>query len=101
MGGLTAGAAFALVLASDGLEKARELLRFDPVALVGTGLAVALLSGVPPLFDGGAFLTGHWLEGKLPVIGHLGTPLVFDIGVYVAVLGVVVAIVFELAEDRP
>ena len=101
VGGLTAAAAFALVLASDGLEKARRVLRLDPLVFVGVGLAVALLSGVAPLFDGGAFLTGHWLEAKIPVIGHLGTPLVFDVGVYLAVLGVVVTIIFELAEERP
>ncbi len=101
VGGLTAGAAFALVLASGGLDKARRILRLDPLLLVGMGLTTALLSGVPPLFDGGAFLTGHWLDGKVPVIGHLGTPLVFDVGVYLTVLGVVVAIVFEMAEERP
>jgi multicomponent Na+:H+ antiporter subunit B len=56
---------------------------------------------VPPLLDGGAFLTGHWLDAKIPVISHLGTPFVFDVGVYLAVLGVAAAIVFELAEERP
>jgi multicomponent Na+:H+ antiporter subunit B len=101
VGGLTAAAALALVVASDGLDKARQLLRLDPLVLVGVGLATALLSGVPPLLDGGAFLTGQWLDGKIPVIGHFGTPLVFDVGVYLAVLGVVTAIVFELAEERP
>ena len=101
VGGLAAAAGFALVLASDGLDKARELLRFDPLIFVGVGLALALLSGVPPLFDGGAYLTGQWLEAKVPVVGHLGTPFVFDLGVYLAVLGVVVTIVFELAEERP
>jgi multicomponent Na+:H+ antiporter subunit B len=99
VGGLTAAAAFALILASDGLEKAKRVLRLDPLVFVGAGLTVALLSGVAPLFDGGAFLTGHWLDAKMPVIGHVGTPLVFDVGVYVAVLGVVVTIVFELAEE--
>ena len=101
VGGLAAASAFALVLAANGLEKAREVLRVDPLVLVGTGLALALLSGLPPLFDGGAFLTSLWLEAKIPVIGHLGTPFVFDVGVYLAVLGVVVTIVFELAEERP
>jgi multicomponent Na+:H+ antiporter subunit B len=101
VGGLTAAAAFALVIAADGLEKARQILRLDPLVFVGAGLATALLSGVPPLFDGGAFLTGHWLHARIPVIGHLGTPLVFDVGVYLAVLGVVTTIVFELAEERP
>jgi multicomponent Na+:H+ antiporter subunit B len=101
VGGLAAASGFALVLAADGLEKARQVLRIDPLALVGIGLALALLSGLPPLFDGGAFLTGLWLDAKVPVIGHLGTPFVFDVGVYLAVLGVVVAIIFELAEERP
>lgn len=100
VGGLTAAAGFAMVLASDGLEKARQVLRLDPFVFVGAGLAVALLSGVTPLLDGGAFLTGHWLRAKVPVIGHLGTPLIFDLGVYLAVLGVVTTIVFELAEER-
>jgi multicomponent Na+:H+ antiporter subunit B len=101
VGGLSAAAGFALVLASDGLDKARRLLRLHPLAIVGLGLGIALLSGVPPLFDGGAFLTGHWLESKVPVIGSLGTPFLFDVGVYLAVLGVVTTIVFELAEEKP
>ncbi len=101
VGGLSAAAAFALVLASDGLATARRLLRLDPRSFIGAGLAVALLSGVPPLAHGGAFLTGYWLKAKLPVIGHLGTPFVFDVGVYLAVLGVVATIIFELAEERP
>jgi multicomponent Na+:H+ antiporter subunit B len=101
VGGLSAAAAFALVLASDGLDKARRLLRFHPLAFVGVGLGVALLSGVPPLFDGGGFLTGYWLQSKVPVIGSLGTPLLFDVGVYLTVLGVVTTIVFELAEETP
>jgi multicomponent Na+:H+ antiporter subunit B len=101
VGGLSAASAFALVLASDGLARARQLLRLHPLAIVGVGLGVALLSGLPPLFDGGAFLTGHWLQGKVPVVGSLGTPFLFDVGVYLTVLGVVTTIVFELAEERP
>jgi len=101
VGGLSAAAAFALVLASDGLDMARRLLRVHPLSFVGVGLGLALLSGAPPLFDGGAFLTGYWLESKLPVIGSLGTPFLFDVGVYLTVLGVVTTIVFELAEERP
>ena len=101
VGGLAAASGFALILASDGLEKARQVLRLDPLVFVGAGLAIALLSGLPPLAGGGAFLTGLWLDAKIPVLGHLGTPFVFDVGVYLAVLGVVVTIVFELAEERP
>lgn len=99
VGGLTAATAFAVVLVSDGLRKARRLLRFHPLTFVALGLATALLSGVPPLLERRSFLTGVWLDGKVPVIGHLGSPLVFDVGVYLAVLGVTLAIVFELAVE--
>jgi multicomponent Na+:H+ antiporter subunit B len=101
VGGLTAALAYALVLAAHGLETARRTLAIDPPVLVAAGLSVALLSGVLPLFDGGAILTGLWLKAQVPVVGHFGTPLVFDAGVYLAVLGVSLAVVFELAEEQP
>ena len=101
VGGLVAATAFALVLTSDGLARARELLRFDPLSFVASGLAVAVLSGVGPILGGDAFLTGRWLKAQVPVIGKLGTPFVFDVGVYLVVLGITLTIIFELAEDRP
>jgi multicomponent Na+:H+ antiporter subunit B len=98
-GGLTAATAFALVLASHGLEMARRVLRVDPLSLIGAGLGVSLVSGVLPLLVGEPFLTGLWLDAAIPVIGHLGSPLVFDVGVYLCVLGVTLTIVFALAEE--
>ena len=38
VGGLTAAAGLALVLASDGLDKARQVLRFEPFVFIGAGL---------------------------------------------------------------
>ena len=101
VGGLVAATAFALVLASDGLAKARSLLRLEPLSFVAVGLGVAVSSGVTPLFEDGAFLTGLWLKTRIPVIGKLGTPFVFDVGVYLVVLGITLTIIFELAEERP
>jgi multicomponent Na+:H+ antiporter subunit B len=45
------------------------------------------------------FMTGLWLSSPLPVIGKVGTPLLFDTGVYFAVIGVVVWILLTLAEE--
>jgi multicomponent Na+:H+ antiporter subunit B len=50
---------------------------------------------------GKSFLTGLWLPTfSLPLLGsiHLGTPLIFDIGVYLTVFGFVSSVVFSLAE---
>jgi len=101
VGGLVAATAFALVLLSQGLAEARRLLRLDPLALVAAGLFVALASGLPPLLSASPFMTGLWLEVPLPVVGKVGSPVVFDVGVYLVVLGIVLAILFALAEEEP
>ena len=101
VGGLVAATAFALVLLSEGLTEARRLLRLDPLTLVAAGLFVALASGVPPLLRAWPFMTGLWLKVPLPVVGKVGSPVVFDLGVYLVVLGIVLAILFALAEEEP
>lgn len=98
VGGLLAAAAFALhVIASD-VGRAQRLLPVKPRTLMGVGLLVALLSGVPALLHGLPYMTGVWLPHKLPVLGKVGTPLLFDVGVYLLVVGMTLTIVFELAE---
>jgi len=101
VGGLTAATAFALVLLSEGLEAARRLLRVAPLTLVAAGLTVALASGLPALLQGRPYMTGVWLGVPLPVVGKIGTPVVFDVGVYLVVLGIVLTILFALAEGEP
>ena len=99
VGGLVAATAFALVLLAEGLDAARRLLRADPLLLVAAGLLVALASGLPPLLAGGPFLAGRWLKVPLPVVGKIGSPVVFDVGVFLVVLGIVLTILFALAEE--
>ncbi len=101
VGGLVAATAFAIVLLSEGLDRARQLLRLDPLTLVAAGLVVALASGIPPILRAGPFMTGWWLKVPLPVVGKVGSPVVFDVGVYLVVLGIVLAILFALAEEEP
>lgn len=63
----------------------------DLIALSGIGLLVALVSASLPLAFGLPFFTGLWGgEIWLPTIGKLklGTPLLFDIGVFLVVTGV-------------
>ncbi|MFP4351808.1 MAG: MnhB domain-containing protein [Puniceicoccaceae bacterium] len=63
------------------------------VLLMTAGLALAGASALAPVFFGDPFFTGYWLPSfSLPLLGkmHLGTPLVFDAGVYLAVIGFVV-----------
>jgi multicomponent Na+:H+ antiporter subunit B len=99
VGGLVASAAFALYAIGHGAAEARRLLRINPRSLIGAGLLITLLSGCPALLLGKPFLTGLWSILKLPEHWKIGTPLLFDAGVYVVVIGATLTIIFLLAEE--
>jgi multicomponent Na+:H+ antiporter subunit B len=100
IGGLVASSAIALHLFFTDVQSARRLLHVDPRDLLGWGLSLALLSGVPALVLGQPFLTAQWLQMQVPMFGLLkvGTPLLFDLGVYLVVIGTVLNILLSLAE---
>lgn len=99
IGGLIASAAFALYGIAFGIEEAQRLLRVNPRVLIGVGLLLALVSGLIGVLAGDGFMKGLWLAREFPVLHKLGTPLLFDIGVYLAVIGVTLLIIFSLSED--
>jgi len=98
-GGLVAACAFVLQALTSGVASAKKLLIFDPRTIIAAGLIIALISGLPGLFDGLPFLTGMWDKTPLPIVGKLGTPLLFDVGVYIVVGGISCLIVFSLGEE--
>jgi len=99
VGGLVVAAAFVLYAIAYGVDASRRALLVAPSTLLGAGLLVALGSGVPAILVGRPFLTAIWTTiGAEPAAFDVGTPLVFDVGVFLAVIGVVLTIVFTLAE---
>ena len=98
--GLVAAGAIALFLFAFDVEKTRELIRFSPHDLFGLGLLLACLAGVPALLLGKPYFTALWWRPEFPFFGEvaLSTPLIFDVGVYLTVIGAVLAIVLALAE---
>ncbi len=100
-GGLMAAAAFALYAIAYDVETTRRSLRVEPRTLVAAGLLVASGSGVLSLLAAKPFMTGLWEEIRLPGLGpvDVGTPLMFDLGVYLVVVGVTLLIIFTLAEE--
>jgi multicomponent Na+:H+ antiporter subunit B len=99
VGGLVAAAAYALFYIANGVEEAEKLLKSEPIKLIAAGLLLAIISAVPSLIAGKNFMTGIWFNTSFPVIGKIGTPLIFDIGVYLLVLGIALKIIFSLAEE--
>jgi multicomponent Na+:H+ antiporter subunit B len=57
---------------------------------------------MPSLFLGKTLMTGVWLKIPLPLVGELklGSPFLFDIGVFFTVIGVTLLFVFSLTQKR-
>ncbi len=100
VGGLFGAIAFVLYALAYSPAEARTALMVDPRSLVGTGLLIAAGSGALPLLMGQPFMTGLWHDLHTPLGDvHLGTPVFFDIGVFLVVLGVTLTIILALIED--
>ncbi len=99
-GGLVAASAFALYAMAHDARTARRALRASPHWLMGIGLLLALSSGLISVLAGEPFLTGAWIDLPVPGLGEwsLGTPLLFDVGVYLVVVGMTMLIVLSLVE---
>ncbi|MGY1752040.1 hydrogen gas-evolving membrane-bound hydrogenase subunit E [Blastococcus sp. SYSU D01042] len=84
---LVAGIAVGVHQVAHGFPGLPRLLQ--PVTLVGSGLVVALGSGLVPVLWGDAFLTPY----SVPVLSAvgIGSAVVFDLGVLLLVLGLLVA----------
>ena len=100
-GALVAGTGFALFAISEGAQPVRQALRVEPRLLTIIGLLIALGAGAAAAIRSKPFLTGLWwevaYEGGEKM--SIGTPLIFDIGVYLTVLGSILTLVLTLEED--
>lgn len=95
VGGLVAAAAFSLYGIAFGVERARRALLVRPLTLLGAGLLIAAVSGFPAVVRGYPFLTAIWTSRPV----NIGTPVVFDVGVFLVVTGVALMMIFSLAEE--
>ena len=100
VGGLVAAAALTLHAIAFGVASARRALRWEPRTLAGVGLVLALLAawlgpsvGAPPM-------TGLWAEMPGRTALALGTPVLFDAGVFLVVVGSALSAVFSLSEEE-
>lgn len=95
IGGLIAACGFAIHAFASGVAEARRALKVDPRTLGVIGLVCALIAGLMAFPLGAAPFAGIWGE----VAGYkLSSVLLFDIGVYLAVVGGILTLIFALEE---
>ena len=98
---LVAGTGFALFAIAEGPAGVRRALRIAPQKIAMSGLSLALASGLAAPVIGRPFLTGiWWIWGSNPAPAlAIGTPLFFDVGVFLAVLGTILTLILALEEN--
>ena len=89
-GGLVAGLALALRYIAGGRYELSEAAPVQAGMVLGAGMAIAVLAGVLPLLLGGTVFATATPIVHVPLLGELHFPsaLIFDTGVYLVVVGV-------------
>lgn len=99
VGGLIASIAFVLHSFAYNTQRTISLFRFRPMFLIPAGLSLSLFSGLLPTLISKPFMTSVWFMESVDVIGAFGSALLFDVGVYLVVVGVVLTILFTISES--
>jgi len=102
-GGFIGGLLAALYIVYNSLaftsRQSKQQLKIRPEHYMGAGLTCALLSFLPGIFSGTTLMKGIWWSINTSLFGEikLGTPLLFDIGVFLTVMGVTLLFLFTLS----
>lgn len=96
--GLTVAIPFMVHTMTFGPAATQLKYRIKPIFLAASGLLLALLSSIFSLFAGKPFMQGLWTE--IPVMGKIGTPVLFDAGVLMIVFGMVMKVMFLFAQKQ-
>ncbi len=100
-GGLMAGAALIVRYLAGGRYELGETIPLHAGYLLGVGLSIATGAAVIPILFGGEALQTAVFDLVLPVWGevHIATALLFDLGVYVLVIGLVLDVLRSLGAE--
>ncbi len=100
-GGLVAGMALVMRYVAGGRWELGAAAPTDAGRLLGSGLILAVGSAVVPLFFGMAPLQSTVWEAEVPVLGHLElvSSTIFDAGVYLVVIGLVLDVLRSLGAE--
>ncbi|WP_341995339.1 Na+/H+ antiporter subunit A [Microbacterium sp. LWH7-1.2] len=100
-GGLVAGMALVMRYVAGGRYELGAAAPTDAGRLLGTGMTIAVACAIVPVFLGDQPLTSYFWEWDVPLLGHVEfvTSTLFDIGVYLVVIGLVLDVLRSLGAE--
>lgn len=100
IGGLIAASGLAIYGIARGIQPVRQALWFHPMTIAAIGLFLACVAGFISIFAAVPFMTGLWIYPSLfGVEVPLSTVMLFDLGVYLVVVGAITSIALALERE--
>lgn len=98
--GLVLASAAVLLYLTYDAEKVKKGLPLDFKVVAAIGVTLALTTGIAPVFFGQPFLNMSSISVPFPLIGEkeLATVMIFELGVALTVVGVVMTIILSISE---
>ncbi|MFZ3577719.1 Na(+)/H(+) antiporter subunit B [Virgibacillus sp. DJP39] len=102
VGGLVTSGAILLMYMSYGIEAVEKILPVNFKMLIPVGLLIALSTGIGSFIFQVPFLSQTYGYFTIPIFGkiELATAMIFDLGVFITVLGVTITIILSIANDQ-
>ena len=100
-GGLVAGLALVARYMAGGRHELGAAAPIDAGKLLGAGLTLAVGTALVPIFFGRAALQSSFIEGEVWLFGHVEfvTSTIFDVGVYLVVVGLTLDVLRSLGAE--
>lgn len=102
IGGLMTSGAIVLLLIAYDIDTVAKILPFNYRIMTGIGLLFAIGTSAGALFFNVPFLTHVFTYVDVPILGELSlhTATLFDLGVYLVVIGVTMTIIQTIGVDE-
>ncbi|MNI16398.1 Na(+)/H(+) antiporter subunit B [compost metagenome] len=102
IGGLITASALVLFYIAFDLQSVRDIIPVDFNQLAAAGVIVAVLTGTASFLFDVPFLTQTFTYVNLPLLGktELASAVIFDLGVYMTVIGTTMTIITSISEDE-
>lgn len=98
--GLLAGSGFIFYAMAEGINKGYQSLPLKPEQSIKLGFTLIFLSAIGGLITAEAVMKGMWIKIDLAItVIKIGTPLIFDAGIYFVVTGVLIMITFTIMNE--
>jgi multicomponent Na+:H+ antiporter subunit A len=102
IGALMTSAALVLMAVAFGMDTVRKVLPVNYRLITGAGLLIAIVTASGSFIFNAPFLSHAFGHFQLPILGdtELATAVLFDLGVYLAVVGVTMNIILSIGGDK-